>query len=84
MTENVGTCTRCWPGDPDSSGTVGPPQASVEVKLVDVPSMSYFATDKPNPRGEVCCRGPGVFTHYHEGRLIHSTICMHVDRVMDG
>jgi len=66
MTENCALCTRGLSGDPTSSGTVGPPQPAVEMKLVDVPTMNYTAEDKPFPRGEICCRGPGVFTEYYK------------------
>jgi long-subunit acyl-CoA synthetase (AMP-forming) len=67
MTENGGTCTRIWPDDPTSAGTVGPPQSCVELKLVDVPAMGYGAEDKPFPRGEIFCRGPGTFSEYYKG-----------------
>lgn len=66
MTENGGTCTRIWPDDPTSSGTVGPPQSCVEIKLVDVPAMGYGAEDQPHPRGEIFCRGPGTFSQYYK------------------
>jgi hypothetical protein len=39
-----------------------------ELKLVDIPSMSYFADDKPHPRGEMCIRGPGILTTYYKGQ----------------
>ncbi|TDL27290.1 acetyl-CoA synthetase-like protein [Rickenella mellea] len=66
MTENCGTCTRVWPFDPTSSGTVGAPQPCNEIKLVDVPSMGYTANDKPNPRGEICVRGGNCFSVYYK------------------
>ncbi|PCH38260.1 long-chain-fatty-acid-CoA ligase [Wolfiporia cocos MD-104 SS10] len=66
MTENGGSCTHVWPRDPTSSGTVGPPIPNMELKLVDVPAMGYTAEDKPNPRGEICCRGDGCFIGYYK------------------
>ena len=67
MTENGGTITKTWVNDSTASGTVGPPQVSTEVKLVDVPSMNYTSEDKPFPRGEICARGPNVITAYYKG-----------------
>jgi len=66
MTENCATCTRVWPRDPTSSGTVGAPQPCNELKLVDVPHMNYTSTDKPNARGEICVRGENCFATYYK------------------
>ncbi|KAJ4467458.1 long-chain-fatty-acid-CoA ligase [Lentinula edodes] len=66
MTENCGTCTKCWPFDPSASGTVGPPQSVTEIKLIDVPSMNYTSEDKPRPRGELCARGENIMKKYHK------------------
>ncbi|KAI6043090.1 hypothetical protein EDC04DRAFT_2600482 [Pisolithus marmoratus] len=64
--ENCGVCTRTSRGDPTSGGTIGPPQPILEMKLVDIPAMNYLSSDKPNPRGELCVRGPNCFVGYYK------------------
>ncbi|KAJ3415825.1 Long-chain-fatty-acid--CoA ligase 5 [Chytridiales sp. JEL 0842] len=51
-------------GDYRPVSHVGVPFTSCEVKLVDVPSMNYFASDQPNPRGEICLRGNVIMKGY--------------------
>ena len=74
MTENCATCSRSWNGDPTATGTVGPPQPGLDLKLVDVPAMGYHADDKPNPRGEICLKGEMCFKGYYKGEKLLSLI----------
>ncbi|KAF9583783.1 hypothetical protein BGW38_008557, partial [Lunasporangiospora selenospora] len=62
-TENTASATATLKEDV-LSGHVGCPRACSEIRLVDVPEMGYFTTDKPYPRGEIQTRGPAVFVGY--------------------
>ncbi|KAJ7470284.1 long-chain-fatty-acid-CoA ligase [Mycena latifolia] len=66
MTETCAVATKTWPGDAGAGGTVGPPQAANEIKLLDVAAMSYTSEDLPNPRGELCIRGTTILTQYYK------------------
>lgn len=45
----------------DSLGNI---PGSVEIKLVDYPEAGYFATNKPNPQGEIWIKGESVMDGY--------------------
>lgn len=49
-----------------TSDTIGAMTASVEAKLVDFPDAGYFATNKPNPQGEIWLRGPTILSSYYD------------------
>ena len=46
-----------------SVGHVGLPMLSAEIKLLDIPEMNYFTSDKP-PKGEVMVRATSQFSEY--------------------
>jgi long-chain acyl-CoA synthetase len=61
---SAGAAITAW-GD-WTSGQVGVPAPCNEMKLVDIPEMGYTSADRPNPRGEICIRGPNCFTGYYK------------------
>ncbi|CAG8638341.1 6680_t:CDS:10 [Acaulospora morrowiae] len=65
QTEGIASATISLEGE-NRAGHVGGPVICCEVKLVDVPEMRYFSTDKPFPRGELCIRGTNVFSGYYK------------------
>ncbi|KAF9359777.1 hypothetical protein BGX34_008162 [Mortierella sp. NVP85] len=71
VTEGYGStesmaCTTVTMADEYIPGHVGSPRSGVEIRLVDVPEMNYFSTDKPYPRGEIQVRSAGVFKGYYK------------------
>jgi len=65
QTETTAGLTLTTMGD-TTSGHVGVPFSSGEVKLVDIPGMNYTSQDKPYPRGEICIKGHQVFREYYK------------------
>jgi len=64
LTESCCLVSMAEPSD-STSGHVGPPVVSIEVKLVDVPEMNYTSSGKIQ-QGEICVRGPGIFKGYYK------------------
>ncbi|KAI1470792.1 acetyl-CoA synthetase-like protein [Daldinia caldariorum] len=46
--------------------TLGSMPSCIEVKLVDFPDAGYYATNKPNPQGEIWIRGASVAEEYYQ------------------
>jgi len=51
----------------DLSGTVGAIFPSIELRLESVPELGYLV-DGDFPAGEVCLRGPALFTEYYKNQ----------------
>jgi len=56
-----------------ASGHVGGPSGGLELKLVDVPELEFFASSQP-PSGEVCIRGPLTFSGYYKAPDLTGTV----------
>eukprot|EP01055_Gregarina_sp_Pseudo9_P005227 Gregarina_sp_Pseudo_9__5226@NODE_583_length_2551_cov_101_484873_g550_i0_p1_GENE_NODE_583_length_2551_cov_101_484873_g550_i0NODE_583_length_2551_cov_101_484873_g550_i0_p1_ORF_typecomplete_len703_score190_93AMPbinding/PF00501_28/9_5e84AMPbinding_C/PF13193_6/0_011Cas9_C/PF18525_1/0_29_NODE_583_length_2551_cov_101_484873_g550_i03082416 len=62
LSESFGPCFLMHPYDA-MAGPIGGVWPDIEFKLVSVPELNYFVSDKP-ARGELCLRGPGIAVGY--------------------
>ncbi|WP_019969410.1 carboxylic acid reductase [Mycobacterium sp. 141] len=49
-------------------------QAVIDYKLVDVPDLGYFSTDKPHPRGELLVKTQNLFPGYYKRPEVTATV----------
>jgi long-chain acyl-CoA synthetase len=54
----------------NQAGHVGGPTVGIEYKLEDVEEMGYDKNSVPYPKGEICIRGPSIFTGYFKNKLL--------------
>lgn len=78
LTEVCSACSITNIND-TSLGHVGGPLPLLELKLVDVPEMGYKSEDIDDhgnkaPRGEICLRGPAIFSGYYKSPELNSQI----------
>jgi long-chain acyl-CoA synthetase len=66
MTETAAAISLSEVDDP-TMGHCGPPIASAEVRLREVPEMGYSPAHNP-PTGELMIRGPSVFQGYYKNK----------------
>ena len=65
LTESCGASLVANPLSPEENHTVGIPVGGLEMRLEAVPELGYDPLGNP-PRGEVCMRGPVMFTGYYK------------------
>jgi len=73
LSQGYGLTETCSCGtfqDPEdvSGDTCGSPTVAAEIKLVDIPDLQYFNSDKPYPRGEIWMRGPTISQGYYKAQ----------------
>ena len=54
----------------NAAGHVGGPCIGIEYTLADIPEMGYTKESSPYPKGEVCIRGPSIFTGYFKNKTL--------------
>ena len=65
LTETCAASCICIPDTASQTGTVGPPQPCISIRLEAVPEMECDPMGNP-PKGELCIKGPSVFTGYYK------------------
>eukprot|EP00208_Stichococcus_sp_RCC1054_P000779 CAMPEP_0206135542 /NCGR_PEP_ID=MMETSP1473-20131121/813_1 /ASSEMBLY_ACC=CAM_ASM_001109 /TAXON_ID=1461547 /ORGANISM="Stichococcus sp, Strain RCC1054" /LENGTH=674 /DNA_ID=CAMNT_0053527461 /DNA_START=39 /DNA_END=2063 /DNA_ORIENTATION=- len=65
LTETCAASFIAIPDQANQSGTVGPPMPCLGLRLESCPELNYDAHADP-PQGEVCLRGPAVFSGYYK------------------